>query len=114
MSKTPHASPPQKMARKSLEVVEVEGMRSVPFPLRLARDIDERWAKSSRIQLRIDHLRLSAKSAAAIHSPSATAPHAAAMSQSASRRLTSAQSLLSARQRSARGREFSSFPPSHA
>ena len=64
ISKTPHAIPPQKMARKALEDVEVESTRSVPFLLRLTRPIDGRGAKSSRVQLRIHHLRLSAKSAA--------------------------------------------------
>jgi hypothetical protein len=54
------------MARKALEDVEVEGTRLVPFLLRLARAIDGRREKSSRVQLQIDHLRLSAKSAAKI------------------------------------------------
>ena len=50
ISKTPHASPPQKMARKALDDVEVESTRLVPFLLRLTRPIDGRREKSSRVQ----------------------------------------------------------------
>src|SRR6476661_5952624 len=116
ISKTPHASPPQKMARKALGDVEVDGTRlaSVSF---LATSLYRRGKHKivSGPRFPIDYLRLFAKSAAKIiRSPSVTAPRAGVMSPSTSRRSTCGQSLLSARLGSVRGQEFLSALPSHA
>ena len=68
MSNTPHASPPQKIARKALDEVEVEGTRLFPFCSGLQELKSYRRAMRKIVtgSMQVDHLRLSAKSAAKV------------------------------------------------